>query len=347
MWWRVAVCAVVAAVAALGTGFAYGQGETTFTLHAYANVVQIPALVLNSDHDPHGPVDPERLRVSLDGGKLFAPAHVRLEGEDPIELAIVLDLSGSQRTLEKSFSEAVVDLAPGFLHPQDRVSIYGLNCTLWRSADGIVPEQDRLREAVTAAWLFPPEKERRGHPCGGGRGVGLWDSASAVVRTLAERPGRRVLLVISDGQDRGSVASWKGLYDVAARSGVAVFGLVATDTLSLSRPNDWASSAEFRNACQGTGGVVFQAPAHRAAERMRQLVSLLRKRYILEFPAPRKMQAGTHSVSVTLLRDPNAVVEVAGVTVLMQDERQRDDPTTVPSAAGTDIPVGERRPQLE
>jgi hypothetical protein len=48
---------------------------------------------------------------------------VRLEGEDPIALSILLDVSGSDAQLMPDIDDVIAGLSPTFLRQVDRVSI--------------------------------------------------------------------------------------------------------------------------------------------------------------------------------------------------------------------------------
>ena len=93
------------------------QDTTVQTFHAYSNLVQIPTLVLSQDRNPLGPIAPDRFFVSVDSGARFRVSHVRLEGDDPISLAILLDVNQPFPDLIKGMGDAIAHLAPASLHP--------------------------------------------------------------------------------------------------------------------------------------------------------------------------------------------------------------------------------------
>ena len=103
------------------------------TLHVYTNLEQIPVLVLTSDHQRMKPVDTSKFRVRLDSGPAFAPKYVRQEGDDPISLAVLIDTSNPKNELIPQLAQAIGDLAPDYLHPQDLVAVYRFDCNLIRT----------------------------------------------------------------------------------------------------------------------------------------------------------------------------------------------------------------------
>jgi hypothetical protein len=317
------------------------QDQTpVFTLKVYANLIQVPTLVLDHDRQPLRRIDPSRFRVSLDGGKKFAPTRVRIEGEDPLDVAILLDMSGSQRHLISSFGKATGKMADS-LRPQDRVSVYALNCELVRSAQQIVPQPELISRSVEAALSAPALNEGYSHgACP--KQLSLWNAMTRIVHEMSDSPARRVMLVVSEGDVRGFV-SWEDLHGYAADHGVALFGVndgfAYTYDPLRNRQDD-----PFRRLCESTGGVVMHSEERDLEERLQKWVTMLRGRYVIEFPRPQQIGEGMHSVAVSIKGDSLAFVTLAGVGVSLPDPSLANDPHYVPSQAGADIPVGTKRP---
>jgi hypothetical protein len=320
------------------------QNQTpVFTLKVYTNLVQVPTLVLDHDQEPLPPIDFRRFQVSLDGGKKFAPTHVRIEGDDPLDLAIVVDVSGTQREgLAQNVTDAAAAMAAKFLYPQDRVSIYTLSCNLLRTAYESPPDPPGVRNAIQEGLNSPKlGKTSAGASCG--QKVYLWGALTAIINDLHEATGRRAILVISEGHDDGSVVSWAALHGYAAAEGVAMFGLRDPDKIW---PPTWQRDRTdpFRSLCESTGGIVMEGGKRDVEKRMDQWVKMLRGRYVVEFPRPQQLSGLQHNIEVSVKRDGLAFVTLAGVSVSLPDRKLMSDPNYVPSQEGADIPVGKRRP---
>jgi hypothetical protein len=315
--------------------------KPVFTLKVYANLVQVPTLVLDHDRRPLPPIDFRRFLVSLDEGKKFAPTHVRMEGEDPLDLAILLDVSGSQRDLIQSFADAATAMAAKSLHAQDRVSIYALNCSLIRSALLMPVEPGRVKDAVQRALSAPELNATKSGACR--NHAYLLGAMVAIVKELSGGPGRPAVLVVSEGVDSGSTVSWNGLHAFAAAEGVALFGMNDgyTDPQSVWRTD---KADPFRGLCESTGGIVMEASGRDLQKRLQQWIALLRNRYVVEFPRPQRLSTGGHNIEVSIKRDGLAFVTLAGVSVSLPDPKMTSDPNFIPSQQGADIPVGTRRP---
>ena len=188
------------------------------TLHVYTNLKQVPVLVLAHNYERMKPIDPSGFRISLDSGPLFRPTYVRREGDDPISLAILIDASKPDNELLPSLIKAIAALLPDFLHLQDRVSVYAIDCTLIRTIYDTGANPAALADGVQRAmapWQIRQtqneelKKENKTPPPNCRAGLPLWDSMKEVLKDLDQQSGRRVLLAITDGDDTGSKSRWK------------------------------------------------------------------------------------------------------------------------------------------
>jgi hypothetical protein len=321
---------------------ARAQDPDVLTLHVYANTIQIPVLVLGDNQKKIAPIAPDRFKVSFDGGPPFRASHVRLEGDDPISLAILLDMSDREFDASTKLEDAIAGLAPLSLRGEDHVSIYGLDCVFARYASDVPAEPSQLKglmhEAVQAAEDRPQAKH--GAHCVSQ--VHLWDALAFVTDQVSLRPGRRVILVVSDGLDKGSKNKWNEVREFAQASAVAVFGMPYAPWLPESfRPGfrgvgDTSEDA-FRSICELSGGVVFPANRRDAANKLQAFVAMVRGRYIVEFPRPRNSTKGRHEFVVSIDKS-KAVIHSTGIAVPLPDPKVLADPTTVNPSNGNLAP---------
>ncbi|MBB5339669.1 hypothetical protein [Tunturiibacter gelidoferens] len=299
------------------------------TLHVYANTIQIPVLVLGEDRKKIAPIAPNRFSVSFDGGPPFRVSHVRLEGDDPISLAILLDMSGAEAELSSKLEDAIAGLAPLSLRSQDHVSVYGLDCELTRYASDVPADQAHLKKLVHEAlqsWV-DRRRDKQGSKCK--PKVQLWDALAFATNQLSALPGRRVILAVTDGNDKGSTHRWNEVRVFAQASAVAVFGVTYVPWLSVGSPSVGnALEDPFRSICEWSGGLVFSANRSDVAKRLKGFMELVRGRYILEFPRPYNSTKGLHELVVAIDKS-KAFIRSTGISVPVQDAKVLADPTTV------------------
>jgi hypothetical protein len=322
------------------------QDEPIHTLHVYTNLIQIPTLVLGPNRERLvKPIAEGRFSISIDNGPLFRATHVRKEGDDPISLSILLDVSGDGAELMPKISDAIAALAPFSLHPRDHVSIYALDCSLVQSLNDVPAEGGQLKGGVEKAlesWRL--RKQNKKEPkCR--QSVHLWDALAHITNELYKLPGRRVVLAVSQGDDKGSAHRWNEVRFYAQSLGVAVFGLSYlpkyAGAMGQMYPH-WSSEDPFRSLCELSGGLLTQTDPWSLDDVLKDFVTKLRERYIVEFPRPANSEPGELGMEVKIAKG-DYFIRPAGISVPIPDPALLADPTTVPSDPSLTPEVGERK----
>jgi hypothetical protein len=318
------------------------QDGPIHTLHVYTNLMQIPTLVLGPNRERiKTPIAESRFSVSIDSGPWFRATHVRPEGGDPISLSILLDVSGDTTELMPKIGDAIASLAPLSLHPKDHVSIYALDCSLVQSLDDMPAENGGLKVAVDEAlqsWTIrrqnkhEPDCQQSGH---------LWDALVHITGELQKLPGRRVILAVTDGRDKGSQQKWNELRAFAQTAGVAIFGLKYRQAGPLLLPQRYEDI--FNSVCELSGGMVLITDGIFVPQQLERFTEMLRERYIVEVPRPANSTPGEHGILVKVAKDDNDFVRSAGITVPIPDAALLADPTTVPSDPSRTPELGTRK----
>jgi hypothetical protein len=346
-------CAVLAMFLSLGGLACVAQEDPTYTLHIYANLVQIPVLIRSPHFDSVPKVDPMKLNISIDGGIPFRPSHVRPEGADPLALAILLDVGDGSNTLLPDFSKALVKAAGRALHPQDNVAIYVLNCTLNIARPFGPPDATQLKLTSNQA----VDSTRQLKSCA--KPLHLRDSLALLTGEFATQRGRRVILAITDGHDTGSKLNALQMNQYATDAGVAIFGFAPShqtqqDMNTLSMPmsrnrvpqpvnrtveSEIPIDNDFDSFCKNSGGLARLIPPDTLTNALVNFVDMVRDRFIIEFPRPKEATtAGIHNIAVTLTKS-NAYIHTAGIGLPIPDSHILADNTvesqSTPPAAST------------
>jgi hypothetical protein len=347
-----------------GTGAANAQDEPKAvvdggvpTLRVYTNLIQIPTLVLGASRELiQKPIAESRFSLSIDDGPWFRATHVRQEGEDPIELSILLDASGDTAVLMPKIGDALSELARSSLRPRDRVSVYALDCSLIRSLFDAPAESASIKKATDLAlesWML-----RKKHKESCDQSLHLWDGLAYVEVDLAKLPGRRVILAVTDGQDKGSKRTPDEVMTLAQETGTAIFGLnhaemrlVGVPTMGrhgagMYVPGDGrprGAEAALIRVCELSGGVVTTTSETRSLGlALREFVTMLRERYILEFPRPSNSTAGSHGLQVRVA-SADYFIRSSGVLFPIPDAALAADPTTIQSGPSQTPEQGTRK----
>jgi hypothetical protein len=302
---------------------AFAQSGAPYTLHVNVRLMEVPTLVLSPSLEPLPPVDPKRFRVHLDSGPGFRPKYVRREGNDPIALAILLDLSGSEEDLIAELSRDFSPWIKDSFRPGDRIAIYGLDCKLVHTFGYLPATPAVLQHAIDSVIHSPDVHGPKGYPACGNK-LHLWNALAIISNEISNLPGRRVILAVTAGHDRGSSVN---LFDIKLMNvdrSVTLFGMAR----QVSFFNRWRVEQDLSPVCQASGGLLFLTPPSLLPANLRQFVDMLRSRYILQFPEPPNAMAGLHSLNVTI-DHTLALVLPAGVTVKLDDATQVHDGTAL------------------
>ena len=198
---------------------------------------------------------------------------------DGISVAIALDLGESARDEGvDELIEACQSLANA-LESRDRVWIVTFTSVFALKA-GPTNDAETIRRVLSAA-----------EP---GSGSAVWDATFGAVSLTSSVPGRSLVLLFTDGVDRGSWLNQDKALEVLRRSDVVVNGIRPAGVL-------YGFNA-LESAAKATGGLVVYA--ERGAKLEQQFVDLLaqfRAGYILSFaPPPGEAKNGWHNLDVRL-----------------------------------------------
>ena len=333
--------------------------DSTYTLHAYTDLLQVPTLVLTPLHGNYVGLTAENFSLSIGQGPAFHPASVRREGNDSVTLAILLDLTTDDSSMFTSFAKAMSKLPTGVLSARDYISVYAYDCELVRTTEDQPATPDQLRASMDKVLTEGREKARNGaaQPCWSEKR--LYDVVARVAQDIGDLPGRRVILVVSDGADRHSVNNnWSTVERFAGSKSITIFGIRPSakhrdigvyDPFSGSGAHGWwtmTSADPFGMLCGSSGGVVLAVGkgTNQMSGQIQRLMTMLRNRYILEFPRPANGGPGLYSINVTI-SDPKAIIRPSGVAFPPRERDSKLPEGTLPQDESKMPVVGSNPPE--
>jgi len=272
--------AAVTAFAVLGLLCA-PEPEAQFS--ARVSHVEVYATVTDEGGAPLRAVAREDFRVEEDG----LPQRVTIfaAGEFPLALAIAIDRSFSVTTEQLQRAVAAARTLLSLLRNDDRAMVIAIGS----QTEVLSQLSGDHRQALASLdgldrWGTTP----------------LYDAAAAGIDAIQAAAGRRALLLLSDGVDRGSRTHDSELIAFARRKDVLVYPIA----IGRTRPPTFAELAA------ATGGRSFHATDAPALDRaVRAIADELRFQYLLGYEPTRPEPARQEwrSIRVTVNR-PNARV---------------------------------------
>ena len=233
------------------------------------DVVQVTAVVNDGNRFVKG-LPREAFRIHEDGVPQ-AISHFSNEGS-PLELVVAVDVSQSMSAHMPQLKNAVRKFL-GALGPRDQVTLAAFNDHLFTLARRETNPAQRLRAVDRLA------------PWGG---TALFDVIVRGVQLLSKQPGRRVLVVFSDGDDRSSHATITNV-EAAMRSTDTTLFMVA-----LGRG---AREAQLRSGIQrlitlSGGRGLFVERSDRLEEAFGEIVEELSNQYLLGYQSTNPRRDG-------------------------------------------------------
>lgn len=317
-----------------------------YTLHVYTNLIQMPTLVIDSQNHPITGLTRDKFRLTLDGGPIFHPTQMHREDAEPLMMAFLLDASGSEPELVQRAPEVLASLASKALTPRDGMAIFAFDCHLsgQRTITAIQPDaiRDSVRQVLANPHLHESGQRKPGCP----HSSQLIDSIATSITAIQGLSTRRVLVVLSDGFDRASKHKWDEVVHFAGSTSTAVF-VVRTGS-SMPLPYEVVDRRESINnltsLSMSSGGLMLTAPAEDLRKTLEQIVTLLRSRYVLQFPRANNSTAGLHRIDVKVAaRDAIALPTGANSPLASDDERNGEN--TVQGDHSQDPVLGNHAPK--
>jgi Ca-activated chloride channel homolog len=172
-------------------------GQTP-VIRVNSNLVSVPVSVTNTAGEPVQNLRVEDFRIEEDG-KLQTISNMGEPGEARVEMALLFDVSGSLLPKFDFAKEAASRFLQSILRPVDAVSIYTVGVTPRRVLDRTAGGKGAL-EGLLA---IKPTREQ----------TAFFDAVTAAARSLGQSAppdARRVIVVLSDGEDNNSETSRLG-----------------------------------------------------------------------------------------------------------------------------------------
>ena len=257
-------------------------GGDTFRISS--NLVAVPVSVTNANGDPVRSLRAEDFRLEEEG-QAQQLQSLGEPGKTPIELALLFDVSGSVRERFEFEKVAAIRFLREVLKPLDTATVFSIGFD-----PQVVSERSgSLEKAAEGVTRLQPTKE----------GTAFFDTVVKAARYLndhAEAGSRRVIVVISDGEDNHSDGSQ--LTDVQRE-------LQRSDTLfyaiNPSGPSIRLNKISTRGhngmvtLANDTGGVAFLPEQDADLERVfRQIAAELQAQYLLGYYSSNETNDGKY-----------------------------------------------------
>jgi Ca-activated chloride channel family protein len=261
-----------------------------FVLEVDVNVVSVTAVVFDKAGRFVKGLGPKDIELAEDGVKQEVTYFREASGEGeriPLSVVLVLDTSGSMvphmRFLQEAASNFLYKLEEG-----DSTMVVSFNESVKGSGE-FTDDVERLEQAINGfqAW----------------GGTSLYDSVHYALGRVKDQPGRKAVVVFSDGADTTSSMNDQAVVDYAkaVEATIYVIGFRGSPALFGSSPKGF-----YRKLCDETGGAFFfPDKVGELTKIFTEISSELKNHYLLSY-SPARPPDGSYRAITLKLRAPEA-----------------------------------------
>jgi Ca-activated chloride channel homolog len=233
-------------------------------------LVRILATVKDQTGALVGSLEKEDFAVS-DNGVAQQISVFERQTDQPLSVAVLIDNSGSTAKDLKFETDSVTRFLRVLLNdgnPQDAVSLYSFN---WE-----IVKQNGFTRSI-------PAVERSLKALRGEAGTSLYDAILLASRDIEARPGRKVLVIVTDGGDTTSRSDFQRATEAAQLADAVIYPVLIVPITNEAGRNVGGENA-LTTFAERTGGRVFAAALGAALDQtFDEIIHDLRTQYLLGF----------------------------------------------------------------
>jgi Ca-activated chloride channel family protein len=268
----------------------FGVVAQETTLHVDVKLVNVFVNVTDRNGAIMGGLTREDFALTEDGLPQRIAVFER-QSEQPLHLTLAIDTSGSVSKDMAVEAEAARRFAHALLRSQDQMNLLQF--------------ATEVRELVP----FTNKISQIEHGLGQLRGdssTALYEAICMGSERLGSNPGRKVLVVISDGDDTASTATYAQALEQALRNEAMIYSIIDVP-IEASAGRDLGGEHALITLAEQTGGKSFYASAGGLDKAFERVSEDLRTQYLLAY-YPKNQEPGRafHRIQVTI---PKATAE--------------------------------------
>jgi Ca-activated chloride channel family protein len=281
-WERISACLCVLALAPVALA---GQEPVT-TFHVDVRLVSIFVNVTDKNGALVGGLTQEDFAIYEDGRPQQIAVFER-QSELPLNLTLAIDTSGSVRKDMSEEAAAARRFAHAILRPQDQMSVLQFATDVRE----LTPFTNKL--AVIDRGL----SELRGDWA-----TALYDAICLGSNKLGGKEGRKVLVVVSDGDDTAKSSTYAQALEAALRNEVMIYSLIDVP-IEASAGRDLGGEHALITIAEQTGGKYFYVSDGGLDKAFAKVSDDLRTQYLIGYyPHHQAPGSNFHRLTVTIPR---------------------------------------------
>lgn len=262
--------------------------RTAPPIHVNVRLVDVFANVTDANGAPVPGLTKQDFELSEDG-RPQKIAYFERDTDMPLSIVMAIDTSGSTRKDIPLEKQAAREFVHSLLRATDRMDLMDFNSGV-REVVPYTSNPRRIDEGL----------ERMDY----GPATALYDAVYLASQSLAPRQGRKVLVLISDGDNTESDVDYPQALEEARRGEVMVYSLIDVP-IWADAGRDTDGEHAMITLAQETGGKYYYANAGDLREAFHKISEDLRTQYLLGYyPDGKEHGTGFRRITVKLAHPP-------------------------------------------
>jgi VWFA-related protein len=284
------------------------QQQPLETLKVNVNLVSLYFTV----HDKHGALIPHLTKddfTILEDKTQQTIKNFTAENDQPLTLGILLDTSGSQQNVLPMEQQAGAAFLVHVLRSKDEAFLISFDVNLNLLSD-YTNNAHALARAMEKAEINVGTGGGGGMPSGSPKGTLLYDAVySATHEKLQQETGRKAIIILSDGEDQGSVQKLQGAIEAAQKANAIVYVLLIADRGFYGRGSytmGYSGDMVMRQLAEATGGRCIDVGNNgkKMEDAFSQIEEELRTQYVASYtPTNAKLDGSYRKIDVNVKGD--------------------------------------------
>ena len=268
------------------------QSEPTTTLRVNVNLVNVYVTVTDEHGAPIGGLTKDNFVLKEDDREQRIAVFDK-ESALPISIALAIDTSLSTRhdlPLEQASAKR---FAHAILRPIDAMSVYSFSEVVREATQGYTADLKRIDQSIDHVRL--------------GASTAVYDAVYVASRALDQRKGRKVLVLITDGEDVDSKVDYKEALRAAQEAEALIYSIIIVP-IESSAGREIGGEHALIQLSDDTGGKYYYATSTpQLDEAFRKISDELRTQYLLAYyPSQRTSFSEFRRIDVKVTGAPDA-----------------------------------------
>jgi Ca-activated chloride channel family protein len=252
-------------------------------------LVNVFVNVTDANGSPVGGLTKDDFTIAEDGHPQKIAVFEK-QANMPLSIVLAIDTSGSVNKDLSVEKRAAHNFVHSLLRAQDNLDLIEFSDDVRE----VVPFTNKLSKIDSGI-----ENLRTGPA------TALYDAVYLSAQDLANRPGRKVLVLISDGGNTVKGVDYADALEQAVRSETMVYSIIDVP-IEADAGRDTGGEHAMITLSQETGGKYFYADAAHLAEVFQKVSDDLRTQYLLAYyPEHRRADSDFRAITVTVRQPPN------------------------------------------